>query len=87
MPNSSSNKTYVQGFYCESITFQAAVNMFECMEMSESIYEGVVEPSYKTRNRVYSNRAVHSRKIRGETASSNTYSDMSEISGNRGKST
>ena len=39
----------------------------------------------KTRNRVYSNRAVHSRKIRGETASSNTYSDMSEISGKRGK--
>ena len=46
-PNRWSNHAYVQGFYCESITFKAAVNMFECIEISESIYEVVVETSYK----------------------------------------
>ena len=48
------------------------------MEISESIYEGVVEPSYKTPNMEDSNHAGHRTKIRGEAASSNTYSDMSE---------
>ena len=38
---------YVQGFDCESITFKKAVNMLERMEIDESIYEGVVETSYK----------------------------------------
>ena len=47
MPNSWSKQAYVQGFYCESITFKKAVNMFEHMEIVESIYEGIVEPSYK----------------------------------------
>ena len=37
----------MQGFDCESITSKSTVNMFERMEISESIYEGVVEPSYK----------------------------------------
>ena len=42
MPNSWSNQAYVQVFYCKSITFKKAVNMFELMEIAESIYEGVV---------------------------------------------
>ena len=42
--------------------------MFERMEIAESIYEGVVEPSYKKRTRENSNRASHSRKTRGEFA-------------------
>ena len=46
MPNSWSIQAYVQGFYCKSITFKKNVNMFQRMEISESIYEGVVEPSY-----------------------------------------
>ena len=37
----------MKGFDCESITFKAALNIFERMEIAESIYEGVVEPSYK----------------------------------------
>ena len=41
--------------------------------------EDVVEPSYKPPTRKYSNHAGNSRKIRGELASSNTYSKMSEI--------
>ena len=44
MPNIWYIQAYVQGFYCESITFKKAVNMFECIELSEYIYEGVVEP-------------------------------------------
>ena len=38
---------YTQGFDCESISFKKSVNMFEKMDIAESIYEGVVEPSYK----------------------------------------
>ena len=36
----------MQGFDFEFITFKESVNMFEPMEIAESIYEGVVEPSY-----------------------------------------
>ena len=37
MPNSWSKNVYVQGFDCEYITFKKAVNIFERMEISESI--------------------------------------------------
>ena len=47
MPNSWSKKAYVQGFYGESTTLKKAINIFEGMEISESIYKGVVELSYK----------------------------------------
>ena len=39
-------QAYVQGFDYEYILFKNAVNMFENMEIPESIYQGVVEPSY-----------------------------------------
>ena len=42
-----SKKAYVQGFNCKSIPFEKSVNMFERVEISESIYEGVVTTSYK----------------------------------------
>ena len=45
-PNGNSNQAYVQGFDCDSIT-RKTVNMFERMEIAETIYEGVIEPSYK----------------------------------------
>ena len=41
MPNIWIRQAYVQGFYCETIT-QKYGNIFEHMEISESIYEGVV---------------------------------------------
>ena len=47
MPNRWSKQAYVQGFDLESITSKKVVNMFEHREITESIYEGVVEPSYK----------------------------------------
>ena len=37
----------MKGSDCEYITFKSDVNMFECMEISESIQEGVVETSYE----------------------------------------
>ena len=43
--------------------------MFERMEISESIYEGIVETSYKNPIRADANRAGHSRQNRGEAAS------------------
>ena len=46
MPISCSRQAYVQDFDCESINLKKVVSMFERMEIAESIYEGVVEPSY-----------------------------------------
>ena len=68
MPNSCSKQEYVQGFGCESISFQKSVLMFEQMEISESIYEGVVLPSYQKTTRADANRAGHSRQNRRESA-------------------
>ena len=47
MPNSWSKWVYVQGFGCKYILFKKHVNMFECMEIAESICGGVVKTSYK----------------------------------------
>ena len=57
--------------------------MFECMEITESIYEGVVEPSYKKLTQTYSNRAGHISQKRGEAASSWTIPKKGESSGKR----
>ena len=65
MPSSWSKQAYAQGFDCDYIRFKKSINMFERMETSESIYEVVVEPSYKKHTRADSNRAGHSRKKRG----------------------
>ena len=46
MPNIWSKQACVQGFDCESITFKKDDNMFEHMEIAESIYKGIVEPYY-----------------------------------------
>ena len=85
MPNSWYKQAYVQGFDCESISFKKAVNMFECMEITEYIYKGVVEPSYKKPTREYANRAGNSRKKRGESASSKTHPVTIESSDKRQK--
>ena len=65
MPNSWSEKACVQGFDCEYVFVKKFVNMLERMETAESIYEGVVEPSYKKPTRAYANHAGHSRNKRG----------------------
>ena len=44
--NSWSKQAYAQGFDCETKPFKQFVNVFERMETTESIYEGVVTPSY-----------------------------------------
>ena len=59
--------------------------MFELMEVSESICEGVLEPSYKNPAGEDSNRAGLRSKTRGETAPSTTYSNMSKSNGKRSK--
>ena len=69
MPNSWSKQAYIKGFDWEFITFKKAVNIFERMEISESIYEGVVELSYKKHSRKDANLSGHRRHKRGETVS------------------
>ena len=59
--------------------------MFERMEITESIYEGVVEPSYKKHTRADANCDGHSKQNRGESASSQTQSAMDESAGKRRK--
>ena len=86
MTNIWSRQANVQGFDCETITFKNAVNMFERMEISESIYEGVVEPYLKNLTRTYSNRAGHISKLRGEADLSTTYSNMIDTAGESRKS-
>ena len=44
MPNRWYKQAYVQGFGCESITFKKSVNMFDHMEIAESIYKGWILP-------------------------------------------
>ena len=61
MPNSWSKKSYVQGFDCEYISFNKYVNMFERIEITESIYKGVVELSYKKTSWADANCESHSR--------------------------
>ena len=51
------------------------------MVMSESIYEGVVEPYYKNPTRVDANRAGQSSQNIGESASSPTHYSTSESAG------
>ena len=46
MTNVWSKQAYVQVFDYENIPFKKSVDIFENMEISESIYEGVVPPSY-----------------------------------------
>ena len=60
-------QAYVQGFDCESITLKKLVNMFERKEISESIHQGVVEPSYKKLARADANCTGNSRHKRGES--------------------
>ena len=87
--NSMSNicyiQPYLQGFDCEYITFNNAVNMFHRMEIAESIYEDLVEPSYKKPTWEDSNCAGHSRQKREEVASSRTHPEEGESAGKHRK--
>ena len=47
MPNIRSKQAYFQGFNWEYILFKNTTNMFERMEILESIYKGVVEIYFK----------------------------------------
>ena len=57
MPNRWSKQVYIKGFDCEYITLKKAVNMFERMEISESIYKGVEEPYLCRRQPCFSQKA------------------------------
>ena len=46
IPTSWIKRAYFQGFDCEYIYLKKEVNMFGRMDISKSIYEGVVENSY-----------------------------------------
>ena len=45
------------GFYFEAVTFKKSINLFEHMDIAESIYEGVVESYTKNLTRKYANSA------------------------------
>ena len=78
-------KAYVQGFDCETISLKKYVNMFERMEIAESIYEGVVTTSNKKTNREEANHTGISRNKRGEVALSNNHPAKDESTRKRSK--
>ena len=57
MTNSWYTQAYVQAFDWEFISFKKYVNTFDCMEVAEFMYKGVVKTSYKTPTQEYYNRA------------------------------
>ena len=59
--------------------------MFERMEITESIYKGVVEPPYKKTTWENSNPTGHRRKKREKSASSWTHPKKGESAGKRKK--
>ena len=85
IPNSWYKKSHVQGFDCESISFKKAVKMFERMEISEIIYEGVVTTSYKKTTRAESNCTGLSRNKKGDATSLNTHPVKNGSAGKRRK--
>ena len=65
--------------------FKKSVDMFEHMEISWYIYEGVVEPSYKKPTWADANRSGCIRHKRGEAASSWTRPEKGESASKRRK--
>ena len=59
--------------------------MFESMEITETIYEGFVEPYSKKLTIKYASSDGHSRKKKGESASSKIYSKIGRRSGRHNK--
>ena len=59
----------------EKLLLLKSVNIFKLMEITKTVYEGVVEPSHNKTTTSHTNRAGHSRKIRGVTDYSKTYSE------------
>ena len=59
--NGQIKQLYVQCFDFETITFKQYVNIFEHMQIAETIYDGVVELSYTKTTRYYDNCVFHSR--------------------------
>ena len=55
--------------------------MFERIKISESIYEGLVEPSYKKSTLADANHAGHRSQKRGEAASLCNISEKGESAG------
>ena len=61
MTNGWKKQAFVQEFYFELVFLKQYINMFESMEISKNIYEGVVELSYKKTTR---KEAIHTHPIR-----------------------
>ena len=38
------NQVFIQGLYFKAVLFKQSINLFEGMEVAESIYEGVAGP-------------------------------------------
>ena len=58
----------MQGFESETAIFIKSINMFECMEISEYICEGIVKSSTETLTTLDGNNYCCRRTIRGRYA-------------------
>ena len=75
----------MKGFDCESISFKKAVNMFERKQIDESVYEGVIKPSYEISTWEDANCASQSSNKRGGSDLSHIDPTMGARAENRRK--
>ena len=75
----------MKGFDCGSISFKKDVNMFERNQIYESVYEGVLKPSYEISTWEDANCASHSSNKRGGSDLSQIHPTMGARAENRRK--
>ena len=64
-PNGWDKKDFIQGFDSETAAFNKSINMFECMEILEYIWGGIVKPYNKKLTRLDGNNYFFIRTTRG----------------------
>ena len=76
---------FMEGFDFETATFNMSINMFECMEISEYICEGIFKPFTEKLTRLNANSYCFRRTTRGRYALLKSNHQMGQ-SGKRKKS-
>ena len=76
IPNVRGEQYLLQGFYSELFTFNKLINIFEHVEIVDSVYEGVVEPSIKKLTRADFKYYYCISKMRGGSSSKKPNSDI-----------
>ena len=63
-PNGWDNQDFMQGFDSETATYNKSINVFECMDISDYICEGIGKPFTEKLNRLDTNNYCSRRTTR-----------------------